>query len=101
MTKHIFHGTLLVGTDVHGVQFTVVTLPDLESQPNLFEVVQTTGALGGALGLGQRGQQQGGKNGDDSDDHQQFDQRKGFPGFHIVSETFKRSGHGVYILKGF
>ena len=39
-------------------------------------IVQTHDTMGLGLGLAQCGEQHAGKNGNDGDDHQQFDQRK-------------------------
>ena len=51
--------------------------------PDLFKITQTLDALGPLLGARQRRQQQRRKNGDDRNDHQQFNQGESsiFPGF--------------------
>ena len=46
------------------------------AERDLSEVGFAAGAVCLFLGLGQGRQEQGGKNGDDSNDHQQFDQGK-------------------------
>ena len=56
----------------------------------LLDVVDADGSFAGILRLGQGGQQQGGKDGDDGDHHQQFNQREcafGF-GVHIDVSAF-------------
>jgi len=53
----------------------LVTVVD-GAQRDLPEVGFAAGAVCLFLGLGQGRQEQGGKNGDDSNDHQQFDQGK-------------------------
>jgi len=45
-------------------------------QGQLFKIVQAADALGAGFGPGERRQEQPGQNGDDGDDHQQFNQRK-------------------------
>jgi len=49
----------------------------VEGQAHLPHVAEAGHALRLGLGLGERRQQQGGQNGDDGDDHQQFNQREG------------------------
>src|SRR5882762_7728857 len=47
------------------------------SQGHLMQVVYARDRLSLLFGLGERGQQQGGQNGNDRDHHQQFDEREG------------------------
>ena len=49
---------------------------EMISQADLPVIVQTTRGLGFAFGAGKRWQEHSGKNGDDRDDHEKFDQRK-------------------------
>ena len=58
---HVF---ILIGEHQHG-------------QADLLEVVEADGGLPLLLGLGQRGQQHRGEDGDDRDHHEQLDQREG------------------------
>jgi hypothetical protein len=47
--------------------------------PGNVKVAQATDGLSFGLGFGQSGKQQAGHDGDDANDHQQFDQRKASP----------------------
>ena len=62
--QHLQHSAIVLVTVVDG------------AQRDLPEGGFTAGAVCLFLGLGQGRQEQGGKNGDDSNDHQQFDQGK-------------------------
>ena len=48
----------------------------VSARPHCFKLLKQTDLLRLGLGLGQRGQQHGGQNGDDGNDHQQFNERK-------------------------
>ena len=52
-----------------------------EGQADLFEVVQADGLLAFLFGPAQCRQQECGEDGNDGDDHQQFNQREGAPEF--------------------
>src|SRR5262249_21181530 len=51
----------------------------------LFKVAAALRAHRGAFGLAERWEQHGGKNRDNRDNHQEFDQRKGSPSFDFAS----------------
>ena len=53
---------------------TVVGGIKIEGQAHLFQIVDASGPLTLLPGLGQRGQQQTGENGDDGDHYQKLDQ---------------------------
>jgi hypothetical protein len=48
----------------------------LQAEPNLVKIADAFGDLGLLFGPAERGQQQRGKNGDDGDDHEKFDECK-------------------------
>ena len=66
----------VVGDAEIGKHLIVVIQIHVEREPPLPEVAETGDAVGLFLGLGQRRQKHGRQNGDDGDDHQQFDQRE-------------------------
>ena len=45
-----------------------------KAEPNLVKIADAFGGLGRLIGSAERGQQQRGKNGDDGDDHEKFDE---------------------------
>jgi hypothetical protein len=66
----------VIGGPAQGV-FGVVIGIELAAHSHLLAIVQTTYPLGADFGPAQRRQQHGGQNGDDGDDHQQFNQGEG------------------------
>ena len=54
----------------------IIVVVHVPGRHQLFGVVEAIDALGFALGLGERGQKQGGQDGDDGNHDQQLDQRK-------------------------
>ena len=60
-----------------GKDFVVVILIHEEGIAPLLDVVQATYGFGLFFRLGERRQQHGRENGDDGDDHQQFNEREG------------------------
>jgi len=51
--------------------------PKSEAEAELFQVVSAFNALSAGLGAAEGGQEQAGENGDDGDDHEQFDESEG------------------------
>ena len=83
-------------------ELAVIIGKHLAAEAHLFFIAQAGDALGAFFGAGQRGQEHGGQNRDDGDDHQQFDEGErgaGRPrlagdfsklgGFHMVGPTFR------------
>ena len=66
--RHGWQGVIIIS----GIQ--------LDGDVDLFQIVQTRRSLGARLCTGQSRQQQRGENGDDGNDHQQFNEReRAFP----------------------
>ena len=70
----------------HGILVAIVTFPDAEGDADLSEIVDATDFLGLFLGRCERGQEHGGKNRDDRDDDEEFDERERF--FSLLFHNF-------------
>ena len=62
---------------IRRIQIAVVSDIEMNRHHHLFAVVQTVNLLRLGLGLGQHGQQHARQDGNDGDNNQQFDKRKG------------------------
>ncbi len=71
-----------------------VVAVELQSNANFPQIVDTGGSLPLLLGIGQGGQQHGGKNGDDGDYDQQFNQSKSRQGLLWRPDENAMSGRG-------
>jgi hypothetical protein len=71
------------------------TISERGSTSNCFEVVQTSRSLRLCLGTGNSREQQSGKNGDDRNNHQQFNQRESIRRFEISSHAIWTASRGV------
>ena len=62
--------------DIPGIFVALVVGPKADAQPKLPEIVDAGGVLALVLGLGKRGKQKSGQDGNDGDNDKKLDQRK-------------------------
>jgi hypothetical protein len=79
LATNLFHRAAIGRADGCGIFVAVVVSPNSEGQADLFEVVDALYPQRSFIGLGQRRQEQGHKDGDGGNDHQQFNQGETAP----------------------
>jgi hypothetical protein len=70
-----------------GEAIAIVATVHFGGERQLLDIVEAVDFLPLSLGLGQRRQQQGGQDGNDSNNHQQLDQREGAAMSHISERS--------------